>query len=241
VRALDAGASWFLPEQGRRSGIVDRRHFHLWTIVLALCLVSACASPKAPPPTPGDCTTIRLWTNGFHVNLAMGAELFEEAHPLRKLFPDATHFLIGWGERDFYIAAEAGVWLALKAITPPSPAVMQVIAAGEPVEDRIWPGRDVVTIAISETGAKALARSIADHVKYDDNGEPIVLARGRVEGGSLFLAARGGFHLFNMCNHWTAARLREAGIPVSARISFTAGGLMRAAKRKTEAECPTAE
>lgn len=217
---------------------MSRSLFNRWTILLALILVGACASTPRPPPTPGDCTTIRLWSNGFHVNLAMRAGLFEDSHPLRKLFPDANHFLIGWGERDFYIATKPGVWMTLKAITPPSPAVMQVIAAEEPVEDRIWPGRDVVTIAISETGARALAQSIADYLKYAENGAPIVLGQGRVEGGSVFVAARGNFHLFNMCNHWTAARLREAGVPVSARISFTAGALMRAVKRKTERVCP---
>lgn len=211
---------------------------HQWLFLLAVVIIPACASPGAPPPTPADCTTIRLWSNGFHVNLAMRAGLFEETHELRKLFPEADYFLIGWGERDFYMATKGGLWKALKAITPPSPAVMQVIAAKEPVEDRIWPGRDVVTLAISDAGAKNLARSIAQFIKYDRNGEPIVLGPGRIEGGSVFLAAHGNFHLLNMCNHWTAARLREAGVPVRARISFTAPGLMHAVKRKTRPVCP---
>lgn len=213
------------------------------TTISAILIASipACALPPNPPPGARDCTTIRLWSNGFHVNLAMRAELFEEAHPLRRLFPDANYFLIGWGERDFYIAEKAGFLMTLDAITPPSPAVMQVIAAEEPVEDRIWPGRDVVSVAISETGARDLARSIATNLKYDEAGKPLILGPGRVEDGSLFLAARGNFHLFNMCNHWTAARLREAGVPVRARLSFTAGGLMAAVRRKTDRACPAAE
>lgn len=215
-----------------------------FTVMLSLAFVAAalaaCASPKAPPPVAGDCTTIRLWSNGFHVNLAMRAELFEETHPLRRLFPQAHYFLIGWGERDFYMAEKAGVWKGLNAILPPSPAVMQVIAAKEPVEDTIWPGREVATLAISRSGAQALAQSLAAQLKYDDNGDPLALGTGRVDGASLFLAARGNFHLFNMCNHWTAARLREAGAPVHPRISFTAGGLMRAARRKTPSSCAPA-
>lgn len=203
-----------------------------------IALAASCASPPSPPPSPGDCTTIRLWSNGFHVNLAMRADLFEETHPFRALFPDADYFLIGWGEREFYIAEKAGLLMTLDAITPPSRSVMQVIAADEPVEERIWPGREVITLAVSKSGARALARSLADRLGYDRNGAPIVIAPGRVKGGSLFLAAHESFHLFNMCNHWTAARLREAGVPVRARLSFTAGGLMAAVKRKTDAECP---
>ncbi|GAB4525561.1 MAG: DUF2459 domain-containing protein [Amphiplicatus sp.] len=204
----------------------------------ALFLAAACASPPGPPPTPGDCAMIRLWSNGWHVNLAIRAELFSDENPVRALFPEARYFLIGWGERDFYMAEDAGFWKGLKAAIPPGPAVMQVIANDAPVEETIWPGRTVATLALSETGARRLAQSIGAYVMREETGAPIVLGRGRIADKSVFLAARGNFHLFNMCNHWTAARLREAGVPVRARISFTAGGLMRAAKRKAPTSCP---
>lgn len=127
----------------------------------------------------------------------------------------------------------------MKAVIPPSPAAIQAIAGKEPVEDTIWPGRDVVTIAISDSAARELALTIGKWIVKDESGDPIVLQQGRVAGKSVFLAARGNFHFFNMCNHWTAKRLREAGVPVRARISFTADGLMRAVKRKTDRACPT--
>lgn len=195
----------------------------------------------APPPSPGDCTTIRLWSNGWHVNLAMRAEHFETNHPFRQLYPDATHFLIGWGERGFYTAENAGFWKGLAAILPPSPAAIQIIASDEPVEHRIWPGKDVVTATLSREGAAVLASSLDSFVQRDVQGAPIVLQQGRVADQSTFVAARGDFHFFNMCNHWTAKRLGEAGVPVSARISFTASGLMNAVSRKTPAACPAVD
>ncbi len=205
--------------------------------IIAAILLSACASPKAPPPNAGDCTTIRVWSNGWHVNLAMRAEHFDADHPVRALFPDAGYFLIGWGERGFYMAEDASFWQGLAAALPPSPAVMQVIAHDAPVEETIWRGSEVLTVAISEAGADNLAASIERYLRTDENGAPIILSQGRIANESAFVAARGNFHVFNMCNHWAAKRLQAAGVPVSARISFTAPGLMNAVRRKTAAEC----
>ncbi len=212
---------------------------HLIALVAAMALAS-CASPSAPPPTAGDCTTIRLWSNGLHANLAFRADVLEKDHALRRLFPDAAYFLIGWGERDFYMAENAGLWKGLKAIVPPSPSVVQVIAGTAPVEDTVWRPSDLQEIAVSRTGAANMTAAIDRLLAYNENGEAIILGDGRVDEASYFLAAEATFHLFNMCNHWTARRLREAGVPVSPHVSFTAPGLMAAVRRKTEAACPPA-
>ncbi|MEO1242834.1 MAG: DUF2459 domain-containing protein [Pseudomonadota bacterium] len=185
--------------------------------------------------------TVRLWSNGWHANLALPADVFNEAHPVRTLFPDAQYFLIGWGERDFYMATDAGFWKGLKAIVPPSPSVVHVIAADTPVEDTQWRPRDLVQFAISQAGAEQIADGIAKSLSYDETGTLIIVGEGRVAGASHFLAAKGNFHLFNMCNHWTARRLREAGVPVRAGISFTAPGLVSAIRRKTLPSCPDGE
>ncbi len=214
-----------------------RKAFARVLALIAATALSACASPKAPPPNAGDCTTIRVWSNGWHVNLAMRAEHFGADHPVRALFPDARHFLVGWGERGFYMAEDASFWQGVAAALPPGPAVMQVIAHDAPVEETIWRGSEVLTVAISERGADNLAASIGRYIRTDENGAPIVLSQGRIANESAFVAARGNFHLFNMCNHWAAKRLQTAGVPVSARISFTAPGLMKAVRRKTSAEC----
>jgi uncharacterized protein (TIGR02117 family) len=206
---------------------------------LACLPIAACASaPTAPPPEAGDCAIIRLWSNGFHTNIAAPASLFQPEHPLRALFPEATHFLIGWGERDYYMATQANVSTGLKAIIPPSRAVAHVIAAQEPVETRIWPG-EVLDIAISGDGATRLAAAIANSITLDSSGGAVIEGGGRIEGASAFLSSPDGFHLFNMCNHWTARALFAAGAPVQPRFSFTAGALMKAVRRKTPRACPT--
>lgn len=210
----------------------------LLILCIAAALLAACASPAGPAPAKGDCTAIRLWSNGWHANLALRADVLGEEHPLRKLFPEAEHFLIGWGERDFYMAENAGFWMGLNAIVPPSPSVMHVIAADAPVEDSLWRPKELAEFVISKAGAEDMADSIADAIARDESGAPIILSGGRVAGASYFLASRGNFHLFNMCNHWTARRLREAGVRVTPALSFTAGGLIDAVRRKAPASCP---
>ncbi len=205
-----------------------------------ILLVAACASPpRAPAPIAGDCEIIRLWSNGFHTNIALRGETLADDHPLRALFPDASHFLVGWGERDYYMASDATFSMGVKAIFPPSASVVHVIAANEPVEARLWPGEELLDIAVSRAGARRLGSAIADSIARDASGAPIRERDGRVESASAFLRSPQGFHLFNMCNHWTARALRESGVRINPATSFTAGGLVNAVRRKSLRTCPT--
>lgn len=204
----------------------------------AALALAGCVAPPNDPPRFGDCAVVRLWSNGWHTNFSLDAELLDADHPLRREFPAARHFLVGWGERDFYIDAAPGFWKGLKAIVPPSAAAMQVIAAPAPVEDSLWPGEEVLSFALSKAGARRLADEIGDALTFEGARGPAALGGGRVQGASVFYEARGNFHLFNMCNHWTARRLGEAGVPVAAFVSFTAPALMDAVRRKTPRECP---
>ena len=145
------------------------------------------------------------------------------------------------GARKFYMAEKAGFWDGLFAVIPPTTSVIHVIAGRQPVEETVWRPREMVDFAISKSAAEALAGGIAERLAYDENGAPKIVREGRVSGSSYFLEAKGQFHLFNMCNHWTARRLSDAGVPVSAGLSFTAGGLLRAVRRKAPSACPAEE
>lgn len=205
-------------------------------IALAALLIAACASP-GPAPSAGDCLTMRLWSNGWHANLALPAEAFDDDNPLREFYPEADYFLIGWGARDFYIAEEAGFFDGVRAVFP-GPSALQVFAADEPVEETVWRGSDLAEFAVSREGARAMTASIADGLRRGEDGGLVVLAEGRVAGASDFFTVDGRFHFFNMCNHWAARRLREAGVRVAAPLSFTVGGLMRAVRRTAPPACP---
>ncbi len=206
--------------------------------LIAALALAGCMSAKAIPPAPGDCATIRLWSNGWHASLALPAETFSEDHPLRTLFPDKRYFLIGWGARDFYMTEQAGVLEGIKAVLPPTRSAIHIIAGDAPVEDALWRPRHLMEFAVSQSALSAMQEKIAASLDYDEAGAPVIVGEGRVAGASYFLASKGGFHLFSMCNHWTARRLGEAGVPVNAGISFTAAGLFNAVERLAPPSCP---
>lgn len=185
----------------------------------------------------GDCIGARVLSNGTHTDIALPVDAFHENHPLRAIYPDADHFLIGWGERDFYMAADAGLWKGLKAVLPPSPSALHVVAARGPMDALAWRDGAAVDVALSRRGAQSMTEGLARSLVRDDEGAVMVLGPGRAAGRSVFLSDGRGFHLFQMCNHWAAARLRETGVPVSARFSFTASALVKAVERKTERAC----
>ncbi|MCW5724665.1 MAG: DUF2459 domain-containing protein [Maricaulaceae bacterium] len=208
----------------------------LFAVCVAL-LLAACAAPvSAPPPMEGDCAVVRVWSNGWHTAIALPAEALEETHPARALFPQARYFLIGWGERDFYRNRSPGFVDGARAIFP-GPSTMLVIAANEPVEARIWPALEMTDVAVSGAGLRRLTEGIADSFVLDGSGAPQVIQEGHVPGMSVFVEARGSFHLFKMCNHWTAARLREGGVRVNPRLAFHAPGLTAAVRRAAPQAC----
>ncbi len=214
---------------------------NLLAAIFAACSLIACAGSPVAQPAPGDCIQMRLWSNGAHTAIAMPVEAFDERHAVRRLFPEQNYFLVGWGARDFYMAERAGFWDGLFAILPPTQSVVHVIVGREPVEETVWRPREMVDIAISKSAARAITESIDERLVFDANDAPVIVGEGRVRGASFFLAAKGQFHFFNMCNHWTARRLRVGGVPVNDVISFTADGLLSAVKRKTPNACPAAK
>ncbi len=207
------------------------------------CLVglAACASaPSHPPPPPqaGDCTTLGVWSNGYHTSLAIRAEDIPAEHPVRVLYPEAAYFLIGWGERNYFMDPDPGIIDAVAAVLPPSRSALQVMAHSAPLEDTLWRPQEMITVAVSEEGMAALVDAIADSLENDADGMPLALGEGRLPEKSMFLAARPKFHLFYMCNQWTAERLSEAGVRLKPAFIFTAGSLLNSAANGAPSQCP---
>lgn len=212
--------------------------FRYALLLLAALTFGACAKPQAGlAPTAESCVTTRLISNGWHADLALPVNVFAPSHPLRRAFPAARYFLIGWGERGFYMDESPGFWKGVSAAVPPGPSVLHVVAVETSMETLQWRESDVVEFALSEDGARAVADSLSRSLALDENGDAIRLGEGRVAGRSAFFADGGNFHLFHMCNHWTAARLKEAGMPLSVRVSFTAPGLLKAVRRVGAPAC----
>jgi uncharacterized protein (TIGR02117 family) len=193
--------------------------------------------PRARAPSPGDCLVLHLYSNGYHSDIGAPVSIFPADHPLRRLYPGARSFLIGWGDERFYYSDGGDLLLALDALIPPSPSVMHVAYNAGPSSAYLGPNDDT-DVAVSGEGAAAFVAYVDRALVLDASGQVVPTHPGKVIGRSSFLRTRGSFHLFNVCNQWMARALRAAGIDVNARAAWLAGPLIRQVRKTGRTLCP---
>ena len=175
-------------------------------------------APVRAAPRPEPCAEIEVETNGWHTNLLIPAALLPVGHPLRRLFPHAQILAVGWGDRDAYRTGAQQPWRHALALIPPRPSVLHVAA------DPGWKGRRV---AVAESGVRGLSAYLESATRLNAEGAAIVVSQGQVPGRSVFVEGREAFHIFNVCNQWTARALKAAGLPVSDLGAWTSQSVMR--------------
>ena len=188
----------------------------------------------APKATKDDCVDVGIWSNDWHTSFSLAADLLPADHPLRRLYPDAKYFLVGWGDADFYRSNGTDVLLGLKALLPGGRTVVHVISAQRPVEQE-FPPTEIVRVGLSQAGVARLAEALRQSLALSPDGLAIQIAPGQHGAQSRFLAGRGEFDLFSVCNHWTARTLRRAGVDVNAAFVYRGDWLTGQLKRKAPA------
>lgn len=188
----------------------------------------------APRATAGDCVDVGIWSNNWHTSFSLAADTLPPDHPLRRLYPWARYFLVGWGDSEFYRSNGADLGLGLKALLPGGRTVVHVIAALHPVEDN-FPPADMVHAGVSREGAARLAEALRQSLSLDATGAAIPVSQGQHGPQSRFLEGRGEFDLFSVCNHWTARTLRRAGVDVNAAFVYRGDWLVGQVRRQAPA------
>ncbi len=188
----------------------------------------------APKATAGDCVEVGIWSNDWHTSFSLAADVLPRDHPLRRLYPQAGYFLVGWGDEAFYRSDGTDIGLGLKALLPGGETVVHVIAASAPVEERFQP-TEMAQVGLSHAGAAQLAQALAGSLRLDPSGNAIEIAQGQHGAMSRFLAGRGAFDLFSVCNHWTARTLRRAGVDLNAAFVYRGDWLTGQLKKKAPA------
>ena len=208
----------------------------LLVVILFTYLFVPLPAPNVPPPSAGDCVELHLYSNGYHSDIGAPASIFPETHPLRRLYPDAESFLIGWGDQAFYYSDGTNLWLGLDALIPPSPSVLHVAYNAAQSSVYLSPNDDT-SIAVSGEGAARFVAYVDRYLVLDANGDPVRTSNGKVIGRSSFLRSRGSFHILNVCNQWMARALRRAGVNVNARAAWLAGPLIRQVREVQPTSC----
>lgn len=225
------------PEHGSRA---NRWRASARGLVLALALASAgCAVPATQPRPAQDAATHRVWVvhHGHHSGLVVrAADVPPLAWPARRDFPLAEFLEVGWGDRAYYMAPAPGLWLGLRALLWPTPAVLHVVAFDGPVE-RYFAQTGLIELALTAPGFSALVAVVRDsHERAEQAAQPAAEATAGTHdwppplgpglyGASRFYASRERFHLFRTCNVWTAGVLAAAGMPLRPATAITADSL----------------
>ncbi|GJD63518.1 DUF2459 domain-containing protein [Methylobacterium frigidaeris] len=216
------------------------------TLVAAAWLTARPGDPALYPPAPGDeaveeaveeAVIVRLVARAWHSGLLLPRDDLSRAAgkigsgtllEVTERFGAYPALEIGWGDAGFYRAVptiDALDWrLALKALFTPGgrPAVLHVVGvAAEP--GTAFPGAEIMTLPLSRAGFRRLATALGHAFTLRD-GHPVEAGPG-LYGPSLFYEAEGRFSLLNVCNHWSAGLLNEAGLPVTPLLDTLPQGL----------------
>src|SRR5262245_55322727 len=198
----------------------------------ALVVAAGCLTPAADREAPSHepARAARVVDHGSHTAIVVRrADVDPAIWPEVNDFPQAALVEIAWGDRDFYMTAEATASLAVKAALFSSGSVLHVAGLAESALSGI-PAGDVVELGISGPGFDRMTGFVHDEYRRDGEGGSVRLGRG-LEGGSWFYAARSRYHLFNTCNTWVTRALQHAGLDVSPAGVMTAGNVMQQVRR----------
>jgi uncharacterized protein (TIGR02117 family) len=226
---------------GRSLSTLSRRPLAATLTLIAVgvfaYLYAPIPAPHVPAASAGDCVELHLYSNGYHSDIGAPASIFPEDHPLRRLYPDAESFLIGWGDQAFYLSDGTDLMLGLDALIPPSPSVFHIAYNAAPSSAYLGPNDDT-SIAVSQEGAARFVAFVDRFLVLDRAGDPIRTSDGKVVGRSAFLRSRGSFHVLQVCNQWMARALRAAGVNINARAAWLAGPLIRQVRKVGQTRCP---
>ena len=201
-----------------------------YAAAILLFMLAGCAG--SPPAADirvdsGPSRVVYVANHGWHSGLIVrNADVPQQAWPARRDFPDARYLELGWGDREYYVRENPGIWLGLRALFWPTESAIHAVGVRGAIE-REFPASEIVELRVSEAGFQRLIEFVAASHARDAAGDWIVLGPGQRPNSSRFYASERRFHLFETCNTWVARALREAGVWIDPRAAITTGGLMR--------------
>lgn len=208
-----------------------RVRFAMW-LLLALVL-AACGGEALPPrqadtsaPFAGPARTVFIVSNGWHSSIVM-ARSDLPTNRIREAadFPQARFLEFGWGDAEYYPAAQHTIAMTLRAALFPSPSVMHIAGLSVPPAQH-YPRAEVIGLSLDAASLGQLIDYINGSFAHAGHKRATAIGPG-LYPDSYFYHAVGSFTLINTCNTWTARALAAADLAVSERGTATAGALMR--------------
>lgn len=206
----------------------------LLVLSLALFGCATAPAPSALPRTDGEGRTLYVVNHGLHTGLVIArADLLEVLPGLAEVFGEGDFIELGWGDEDFYRAAQPTLGLTLQALFWPTASALHVLAiGGDPRQDLA--GSELIEIRLAEDGYRRLLGFVAARFARSSEGALTELGPGQYDG-SRFYRAEGSYSLLYTCNTWVAEALATSGCPLAFASVATAGQVMARLRQATTA------
>ncbi|MGI9437790.1 MAG: DUF2459 domain-containing protein [Geminicoccaceae bacterium] len=206
----------------------------------AILLANCTPLPPLPLSSPGpNIYAVSIVSDGWHAAIVVRrAQLIETGLvPEAGDFPKARFIEFGWGDRAYYPAREKTLGMTLDAALRATPAIIH-IAGRIRSPELVYGDANVVSIAVNRQTFRHMIGVLDGYFDREDGSRSHPVAPG-IHPNSNFYLARGGFHLFNNCNTWTAHILRAGGVNLSPAGVITAGQLMSQLRAKIGSSQPS--
>jgi hypothetical protein len=190
--------------------------------------LSGCAVMPMDAPVPNGEATIYVVGRGWHTDIGLSVD--EVSGPLASLehdFPGVRFMVFGFGERQYYMAHDAGSGEMLSALLPSDSAMLLTALRAPPAEAFV--DQTVVTLHLPRSGVERIAARLWEGLEKATDGSVVRLANGPYLG-SAFYASRETYAAYHTCNTWTALVLRDGGLPINTHVLF-AGEVMEQVSR----------
>lgn len=211
---------------------VVKRISHFAFILLVALHLASCASPLALQAQE-NATTVYVVSNAWHTSIVVArADLPAGRIPEAADLANFRFLEFGWGDAQYYPAADPTLAMTLRAGLWPTPSVMHMEGFNSAPRNRYLKA-EVEAVAFDAKGFEALVDFI--HQSFA-RGEQ---ARGKSSQPGLtpdshFYPAKGNFHILYTCNTWVARALKDGGLDINvgtAKFAHTLIVQVREAKR----------
>jgi len=176
-----------------------------------------------PVQVQADDVTVLVVRHRWHTGIAFPADQLSPALGfLAPHFSEPSFYEFGWGDDAFYRQDDSW-WLRVRAMLWPTRSAMHVVGLERHPE--LLPHTDLQPLCLSAEQLGQLQESLAGYFQLDEQGR-LPAGDPGLYGDSRFFPSNDTFWFGNTCNTWTARRLREAGLPIRAFLTLTAGQVL---------------
>ncbi len=205
---------------------------------ILLGLLTGCTSMPVsdlypPSPQSSDNVTIFFVAYESHTGIIVNREHVGSRLPvLRDDFEDWRYLEFGWGDLGWYNSEEHTFGMGFTALFVPTESGLWVWSA--PTEpDKFFAPEYIAELTLSRQGFYNMLEFINDSFALDQELKRQKLREGTFKKGAFKIyRAKGAYHAFHNCNHWTAEALEKAGFSVGSFERYSGDSFLQTVKSR---------